>query len=217
MNEQNKNIKELLTSFQKKDFEKNVNLHIHSNFSDGKLSPEELLNDAMQKNYKYIAISDHNTVDAYKKTDILKNEIVIPAIEFDCWYQGVLVHILGYGIDINNEELLKICAKNKKETEADLVRLFNKRHPKDVIKAIHAANGIAVLAHPACYWAINLDWFVKSLTKLGLDGIEVFYPYRRHRGIIKFHKASTVEKIGKKYKLILTGGSDSHGEIESII
>lgn len=214
-----KNIKELLSSLTQKDFESNTDLHMHSCFSDGKLTPEELVQDASNKGYKLIAIADHNTVEAYKKTPVLNSETpkVITAIEFDCWYKGVLVHILGYGIDVYNTELLTLCAKNKKETEADIVRLLNHRHPKDVIQAIHNAGGIAVLAHPACYWAISLDRFVKSLIKLGLDGIEVFYPYRRHRGIIKFHKASTVKKIGEKYNLILTGGSDSHGAIQPII
>ena len=218
MDIQNKNLKELLLSFSQADFESNIDLHIHSNFSDGKLTPEELLENAKNKGYKLIAIADHNTVEAYKKTDILNSVYpqVITAIEFDCWYKGVLVHMLGYGIDIYNDGLLKLCAKTKKGTEADIVRLLNHRHPKDVIKAIHAAGGIAVLAHPACYWAINLDHFIKSLIDLGLDGIEVFYPYRRHRGIIKFHKASTVHAIAEKYNLSMTGGSDSHGQIESI-
>lgn len=208
--------KDLLKSLTKKDYQSGVNLHIHSIFSDGKLTPQELLQDAKNKDFKLIAISDHNTVEAYKQTDILNSESpkVITAIEFDCWYKGVLVHMLGYGIDINNTELLKFCAKNKKETEADLVRLFNRRHPKDIIKAIHAAGGVAVLAHPACYWAISLDKFIQSLIPLGLDGVEAFYPYRRHRGIIKFHKASTVQKIGEKYNLILTGGSDDHGALD---
>ena len=152
-----------------------------------------------------------------KKTDILESGCVIPAIEFDCWYKGVLVHLLGYGIDVNNEDLLKYCAKTKQETEADVVRLLNRRHPRQIIDAIHKAGGIVVLAHPACYWAINLQHFVKSLVSLGLDGLEVYYPYRRHRGIIKFHKASTVERIAQCFGLIMTGGSDSHGEIESII
>ena len=218
MNEQNKTTKELLASFQKEDFINDVNLHIHSNFSDGHFTPLEILEDAKKKNYRYIAISDHNTVEAYKQTNVIEsdNPKIITAIEFDCWFKGVLVHILGYGIDINNNELLAICAKTKKETEADIVRLLNNRHPKEVINAIHCAGGVAVLAHPACYWAINLDSFVKSLVALGLDGIEVFYPYRRHRGVIKFHRASTVEKIARKYNLIMTGGSDSHAEIESI-
>lgn len=219
MSEQNKNIKEILLSLNQIDFERNVDLHIHSTFSDGKLSPEELIIDAQNKNYKMIAISDHNTVTGYKQTDILKSTspVVITAIEFDCWYKGVLIHILGYGIDPNNENLLKLCAKTKKETEADITRLFNKRHPKEVIKAIHDANGVAILAHPACYWAINLEHFIKELIKLGLDGLEVFYPYRRHRGIIKFHKASTVKKIAEKHKLIMSGGSDSHRDIKKIV
>ena len=121
---------------------------------------------------------------------------------------------MGYGINVDDSELLHFCAKNKKETEADLIRLFNHRHPKDVINAIHHAGGIAVLAHPACYWAINLEHYVKCLMKLDLDGLEVFYPYRRHRGIIKFHKASSVKKIATKFNLLMTGGSDSHNHIE---
>ena len=216
MNEQSNDIREILNSLTEEDFRCGTDLHMHSNCSDGRLSFEELIEDAKTKNYKLIAIADHNTIEGHKKeynTGTLK---LLRAIEFDCWYKGVLVHLLGYGMDIYSKELLALCAKTKKETEADIVRLFNHRHPKDVIKAIHNAGGVAVLAHPACYWAINLDNFVKSLIELGLDGIEVFYPYRRHRGIIKFHKAETVKKIAQKYNLIMTGGSDSHGEIQSI-
>ncbi|MBS4760125.1 MAG: PHP domain-containing protein [Clostridium sp.] len=216
MDEQNKNLKELLSGLTQADFEKDVDLHMHSCFSDGRLTPDELLEDAKKKGYRLIAIADHNTVEGYKKTNILESGMVLTAIEFDCWFRGVLVHILGYGVDINNSELLSYCAKNKKETEADIVRLLNHRHPKDVIKAIHNAGGLAVLAHPACYWAVNLEHFVKGLIELGLDGIESYYPYRRHRGIIKFHTAESVRRIGRKYGLIMTGGSDSHSEIEGI-
>lgn len=216
MNEQSNDIREILNSLTEDDFRCGTDLHMHSNCSDGRLSFEELIEDAKTKNYKLIAIADHNTIEGHKKEHNTGTLKLLRAIEFDCWYKGVLVHLLGYGMDIYNKELLALCAKTKKETEADIVRLFNHRHPKDVIKAIHNAGGIAVLAHPACYWAINLDNFVKSLIEFGLDGIEVFYPYRRHRGIIKFHKAETVKKIAQKYNLIMTGGSDSHGEIQSI-
>lgn len=216
MNGQDNNIREILNSLTENDFRNGTDLHMHSSCSDGKLSFEQLVEDAKNKKYKLIAIADHNTVEGHQKECNTEGIKILPAIEFDCWYRGVLVHILGYGIDVFNEELLNICAKTKKETEADIVRLFNHRHPKDVIKIIHKAGGLAVLAHPACYWAISLDHFVKTLINLGLDGIEVFYPYRRHRGIIKFHKADTVKKIAQKYNLIMTGGSDSHGEIESI-
>lgn len=206
-------IENLIKTFKKEDFFKTVDLHIHSTFSDGITPPEELVAQAKQKGFSYIAICDHNTVGAYINNDFSKESMLIPAIEFDCWFKGVLIHILGYGIDVNNEALKRFYAKNKRGTEADIVRLFSYRNPAEVIKAIHNAGGIASLAHPACYWCVSLDHFVKSLIKLGLDALECYYPYLRHRGIIKFHKASTVEKIADKYGLIKTGGSDNHKSI----
>ncbi len=208
------NIHELLKSFSREDYGSTVDLHIHTFHSDGKLSPEAIVEDAEKKGLKYFSITDHNTVTAYKECpSLLENERVIPGVEFDCWHQGVLVHILGYGIDVNDENIFNFCAKTIKGTEVDIVRLFNNRKPKDVIDAIHKAGGIASLAHPACCWCPSLDWFVKSLVNLGLDGLEVYYPYARHRGIIKFHLAKTVEKIALKYNLIMTGGSDSHEHV----
>ena len=206
-----KNYKDLIKSFKKEDYESDVNLHIHSTFSDGEMTPEKLVEQAKAKGLKYIAISDHNTLNAYLDTDILKEDMVIPAIEFDCWFGSVFLHMLGYGIDPNDRELQSLCAKTKKGTEADWVRIFSMTHPKKAIKAIHSAGGMAVLAHPACCFTPSLERLVKNLTKFGLDGMEVYYPYARHRKIVKFHIAKNVEKIADKYNLIKTGGTDEHG------
>jgi predicted metal-dependent phosphoesterase TrpH len=208
-----KDYKKLIKSFTKKDYESRVNLHIHSNFSDGSAAPQKLITQAKAKGLEYIAISDHNTLNAYLKTDILKEDMLIPAIEFDCWFKTVFLHLLGYGFDVNNIELQSLCAKTKRGTEADWVRIFSLNHPQKVIKAIHNAGGIAVLAHPACCFTISIEKLIKNLIKLGLDGIEVYYPYSRHRKIIKFYKSSTIEKLADKYNLIKTGGSDEHGDL----
>ncbi len=209
-----KNYVEIIKTLTGSDYENNrVNLHMHTTFSDGKGGIKELTEQAKEKGYKYIAFCDHNTLDGYRKTDILNEDIVIPGVEFDCWCGYVFMHLLGYGIDVNNKELLSYCAKNKRETEADWVRIFAKRHPKDLIRAIHNAGGIAVLAHPCCCWAVNLDRFIKKLKGYGLDGVEVYYPYDRHRGIIKFHSRHIVENIADRYGLLKTGGSDLHGTV----
>ena len=205
------NIKQIITSFTKDDFSKNrVNLHIHTTFSDGEADAESIVKQAKELGYKKIAISDHNTLDAYLKTSILQEEIVIPAVEFDVWCGYVFMHLLGYGVDVHNLELQSFCAKSKRETEWDIVRFFSKRDIKKLINAIHNAGGVAVLAHPACCWALNMDRFVKKLVSYGLDGLEVYYPYKRHRGIIKFHVSNTIEKLADKYYLIKTGGTDLH-------
>lgn len=214
MKGEGKNYIELIKSFSEKDYESTVNLHIHSTFSDGEVQPEKLIEQAKARGLKYIAISDHNTLNAYLQTDILKEDIIIPAIEFDCWFGTVFLHMLGYGVDVNNKELQALCAKTKRGTEADWVRIFSFKHPKKVIKAIHNAGGIAVLAHPACCFTLSLDRLVKNLVKLGLDGIESYYPYARHRKIVKFHKAESAGKLGDKYNLIKTGGTDEHGSLD---
>lgn len=204
--------KDLIKNFNREDYEsKRVNLHIHTTHSDGKGDFASLVQQAKDKNYSYIAISDHNTMSGYFETGIFKDDILIPAVEFDVWCGYVFMHILAYGVDPHNKELQSFFATSKRETEWDIIRIFSDRNLQKLIKTIHDAGGIAVLAHPACCWAISLDRLVKKLVKYGIDGLEVYYPYPRHRGIVKFHTARTVEKLADKYGLIKTGGTDLHG------
>ena len=206
-------IKELFSTFKKEDFYNKVNLHIHSNYSDGKIDFDELILQAKKLNMKYISITDHNCVEGYKNSKYKDDPILIKGVEFDCFYRMSLLHILGYGIDIENIELNKLCAKNELEQKNDIIRLFKSRHPKKVIKAIHNAGGIAVLAHPCCCNVLFLKDFVKRLKNYGLDGIEVYYPYDRFRGIIKFSSRNYPFEIAKELNLIKTGGSDEHSSL----
>lgn len=210
---QKQNLKELFSGFTKEDFYSKVNLHIHSNNSDGSCDFDFLVQQAIDMGLKYIAITDHNTLNGHKNTKFKDNDILIKGIEFDCIYNTVLMHILGYGIDIDNSELNNLCAKNYQEQKNDLIRLFKMRHPKKVIEAIHSAGGIAVLAHPCCCNAINLEHLVRKLKSFGLDGIEVYYPYDRLRGIVKFSSSKLPYKLADKYSLIKTGGTDEHKDL----
>lgn len=206
-----KNYKELIKNFNQKDFiDKKINLHIHSTYSDGNASFEEIVGQAQDKGLKYFSITDHNTIQGYidnPKTD------AIPGVEFDVWYKYIFLHLLAYGIDINNKGMQKFYAKNKRETEVDIIRFFAKRNIKELINAIHEAGGIAVLAHPCCCWAISMDKFVKDLKEIGLDGIETHYPYPRWRKYIKFSSPDKIENLAEKYDLIKTGGTDCHSKI----
>ena len=184
--------------------------HIHTNFSDGEGDCKQIIDSAKEKGYKLIAITDHNTVEAHKK---IQDKILLPGVEFDCWFGYVYIHLLAYGININHPDLEVFYAKNHADASNMLPRLFSRRNVKKLIEAIHNAGGVAVLAHPACYWAFSLNKLVKDLVKIGLDGIEVYYPYPRFRGVIKFHSSKMVRKIAKKYpQLIKTGGTDFHGK-----
>ena len=117
-----------MENYTKEDYiNKKVNLHIHTIYSDGEANPVNIVKQAKENGYKKIAICDHNTIEAHKT---IKDEILIPAVEFDVWCGYVFMHLLAYNIDINNKELLSFCAKSKKETELDIVRIFAKRDIK---------------------------------------------------------------------------------------
>lgn len=200
-----------MRNFTEEEFKSGkVDLHIHSNYSDGKADFENIIKNAKAAGYSFISITDHNTVEGHKK---YKDDILIPGVEFDCWFGYVFIHLLAYDIDVNHPVLIPFMAKTKAETEGDIIRLFSRRNVPKLIKAIHEAGGIAVLAHPACYWALSLERLIKNLMKHGLDGVEVYYPYPRFRKIVKFRSAKDVKRIADKYSsLIQTGGTDFHGE-----
>ncbi|MDE7266231.1 MAG: PHP domain-containing protein, partial [Lachnospiraceae bacterium] len=81
-----------------------IDLHVHSNRSDGTLTPKELVDYAVKKGVVAIALTDHDTVDGideimeYAKDKPIE---VIPGIEYSTEYNGRDVHIVGLFIDHN--------------------------------------------------------------------------------------------------------------------
>lgn len=201
---------EKISAFTKSDYDNRiVNLHIHTTYSDGVGNFRDIVTQAKQNGYSTISITDHNTVQGHIDNADL-SDFVITGVEFDVWYKYIFLHLLAYGIDIKNSSMQKFYAKNKSETEKDILRIFAKRDIKELIDSIHKAGGIAVLAHPACCWALNMEKFVRELKALGLDGIEIYYPYPRWRKYLRFISNDEIEKIADKYNLIKTGGTDLH-------
>lgn len=93
--------------------EKLIDMHTHTNYSDEELSPEELIQLAISKNIKALAITDHNTIEGIKTINrnsslIINSGInIINGIELSAKVNQGTMHILGYNIDINNAILNK--------------------------------------------------------------------------------------------------------------
>ena len=91
--------------------DKIIDLHTHTNFSDGELSPDKLIREAIQNRIGTIAITDHDTIRGIQNLDkesqiILDSGIqIIDGIELSAKSKKGSMHILGYDIDINNQEL----------------------------------------------------------------------------------------------------------------
>lgn len=86
-----------------------VDLHIHSVASDGKLSVSTLVDEAGQRGMKVIAITDHDTVAgipaALERAKKYPALTVIPGVEINTDVPGDEVHIMGYYMDYQNQEL----------------------------------------------------------------------------------------------------------------
>lgn len=86
-----------------------IDLHIHTNNSDGTDTVEEILKKAESLKLEYIAITDHDNCLAYKEMktlDIKKyySGNIIPGIEIKCNLNGRLIEFLGYNIDTDKIE-----------------------------------------------------------------------------------------------------------------
>lgn len=85
-----------------------ADLHLHTIFSDGTYSPEELISESVKSGLYSVAVVDHDTVEGIIPClDIggLKSIEVLPGIELSAEYDGREVHILGYLIDYKNKGL----------------------------------------------------------------------------------------------------------------
>ncbi len=87
--------------------EKLIDMHMHTNYSDGELSPDELIKLAIEKNIGTMAITDHDTLNGIKSVDKSKYpEInIINGIELSAKADKGRIHILGYGIDLDSKIL----------------------------------------------------------------------------------------------------------------
>jgi len=111
-----------------------ADLHIHTTFSDRSYKPEEIIDMAQKKDFKTIAISDHDTLDGINPAlEYASNKDieVIPAIEFSTFEGKAEIHILGYFIDHEDDYLRKIVKKifdSRKIRAQKMVELLNKQN-----------------------------------------------------------------------------------------
>ena len=112
--------------------EKFVDLHVHTNASDGTSLPDEVYGRALKAGLAAFSITDHDTLDGFSQ---IKNLVVpdkielVPAVELSGLLKGEDIHILGYLIDPENQILvqklqeLKLARKNR---AASMVEKLNK-------------------------------------------------------------------------------------------
>ncbi|MBQ6819905.1 MAG: PHP domain-containing protein [Clostridium sp.] len=244
-----------------------ADLHIHSSYSDGTMTPEEIIDNAINLGVRVISITDHDSIASqYVTNKNYENINIIPGIELSTEFENLELHILGYFIDVKDKELINVVNKlnkarierveeiilrlkkydiyiDKEDLEIDSNSTIGRSHIakamvkkgyfenykvaftsylvkgkpayikgyklnyKKVIEVINNAGGIAVLAHPGqIYKSLEIERIIRNLRSYGLNGIEVYHPSHTKEQTNNFYN------LAKKYKLLVTGGSDFHGK-----
>lgn len=157
-----------------------ADLHIHSNFSDGISSPQEIVKAAIEKNIDCICITDHQevrgTIEAMR-FGFDKNILIIPGIE--------ITTKLGDVLGINVKKIIP-----------------NGLSMKETVKEIRRQGGIAVIPHFFA-WPIN-NFRGKKEDFLTADAIEIF-----NASLFNFLNKKAFN-LSRKYNLPFTAGSDAH-------
>ena len=109
-----------------------IDLHTHSHFSDGSMSPTDLVKLAKECSLKAISLTDHDTIDGLDEFMEAGKQYgieVIPGIEFSVVSTGE-THILGYNIDYKYEEFYSALDRVKK------LRLENNVRTQNALQAL---------------------------------------------------------------------------------
>jgi 3',5'-nucleoside bisphosphate phosphatase len=91
-----------------------ADLHLHTKFSDGTFSPEELVLQAQKAGLSCIALTDHDTVEGCAGAAIAAAKVkmeLIPGVELTAEHNDTELHVLGYFVDTHNKKLLAEISK----------------------------------------------------------------------------------------------------------
>lgn len=95
-----------------------IDLHTHTNKSDGASSPTELVLKAKEKGITTLSITDHDSINALEEAIQVGKDIgvnVVPGVELSTDIEDKEVHLLGLFLDVNNEELNKYLSFFREE------------------------------------------------------------------------------------------------------
>ncbi|MBE9057028.1 PHP domain-containing protein [Sphaerospermopsis sp. LEGE 08334] len=207
-------LKQVFQSLDAQSCPRFFNFHLHTVFSDGRLHPHILMEQAIAIGLKGLTITDHHAVGGYQVArEWLEDwkwnhpDSNIPhlwsGVEINAGLLNAEVHILAYGFEIEHSSM-KPYLQRKASTGIDY-------QAANVIAAIHDAGGLAVLAHPARYKRSHFD-LIPQAAEYGIDGVETFYAYKNPNPWKPCSvETEKVKMLAEEYGLFNTCGTDTHG------
>jgi len=156
-----------------------ADLHVHSFFSDGSMSPEELVEAAASNGVGALAIADHDALDGSIIARKLCKDIgihYIPAAEIDTLDGDTNFHVLAYGIDVKNFMFIDFLKHTRflvDEISAKLIELMQSDYPDfSLADYIEYTYDKCLGGWKALHYLME-----KGLTSSLKDGIQFYFKY----------------------------------------
>jgi PAS domain S-box-containing protein len=209
-----------------------INLHCHSVFSDGELTPEALAERLASAGVVYASLTDHDSIEGLARfhTALKRRNIgFLSGVEISTQYRGREIHVLAYGFDAHHKELkatLELLRYDRlSRVQGPLRRMPSQFHVpelegepapgvaatgkiamEEAIALVHRAGGRAFLAHPLNYASEPgaLTAFVAELQAMGLDGLEVT------GGHTSGAQQEMLRELARRQGLLISAGTDLH-------
>ena len=156
-----------------------LNFHCHTTCSDGSLAPERLGEQALTIGLRHLAVTDHHSTEAFQplhdwfETQASRGRQVPrlwSGVEISCLLEGCLVHVLALGFEPGHGAL-----EPYRQGQAAVGPALQ---AGEVRRRVHAAGGLALLAHPARY-RLPHTRLIAAAAGLGFDGAEAYYDYNQ--------------------------------------
>jgi predicted metal-dependent phosphoesterase TrpH len=189
-----------------------LNFHCHTLHSDGSLRPEDLARQAVDLGLRHLAITDHHSTAALAPAQHCLEQLAAQGrpgprlwsgIEISCLLEGCLVHVLGLDFE-PQARALEPYRQGQAPVGPEL-------KAKEVVKRLHGAGGLALLAHPGRYRK-PFGLLIDAAADLGFDGAEAYYDYAmaerwQPTPLVCEAIANQLQNLG----LLRSCGTDTHG------
>jgi len=173
-----------------------ADLHLHTNFSDGTYTPEELAGRARELSLAAVALTDHDTVEGCARMAAaceLAGLEFIPATELTAEVDGNELHLLGYFVDTQNPRLLEEMTRFQRVRQnriREMVARLNQLNIPLQADAVFAIANCRSPGRPHVARALVMGGFCSSLD----DAFERFLKKNRPAWVPKF-KISALDAI----------------------
>lgn len=168
-----------------------MDLHVHTIFSDGELTPAQVVQKAVIAGLDAVAITDHDECRALEALSVPQTVCVIPGIEISAQCSEE-VHILGLGIDIHNEDLQKhieIAAKMRRIRILNIIEKLSSAGIAIKVEDVDAERKGRITGRPHVAKALIRKGYIKTVKEAFDKYLSSKTPYYVPRSRISVQKA----------------------------